>query len=204
MAASATSAYLITSLLQSFVDNMAAAEPATKILNCESQESRSSEELITLYAREVCEAAPPIPKTKWPYVLKGASKQAKTVVDVYPVTTVAGLAQLQDRNNTPPPQNLQATTTSLNRIGEMLEAAETQAIFTAGGFIQLNSPIALRFDKPAGENVGRVCFGAAPDGDIKAMALTILISACDPASFGLAGKDVLDKQYRDALKLDSS
>ena len=34
--------------------------------------------------------------------------------------------------------------------------------------------------------------------------LTALTEACDPATFGLGGEDVLDETYRKAVKLDAS
>ena len=84
----------------------------------------------------------------------------------------------------------------------MLEDAEAKTVFTLGGTVKLDSAVALRLDRPGG-GIGKVSFGATvTDESSNSPAVDFLISSCETDSFGLAGKDIFDKQYRNALKLD--
>lgn len=65
--------------------------------------------------------------------------------------------------------------------------------------IRTCSPITLRYD--AGSDASgksRISFPLPPNLKVSQSMLDGLISACQPATFGLEGKDVLDETYRKA------
>ena len=71
------------------------------------------------------------------------------------------------------------------------------------------SPITVRWDPasaPAGESRNMI-FPPAPAAESTGRGLDqleALLRACQPATFGRGGEDILDETYRKALKLDSS
>ena len=62
-------------------------------------------------------------------------------------------------------------------------------------------PVALRWDAPAGS---KIVFPLQPELEASQLTLNALENACQPATFELAGNDVLDENYRRAIKLDAS
>lgn len=65
-------------------------------------------------------------------------------------------------------------------------------------------PITLRFDVGDGPGQSRVSFPMPQDEELSHSMLETLLNACQPATFGLGGRDILDENYRKAAKLDST
>ncbi|KAL8786009.1 MAG: hypothetical protein Q9195_008390 [Heterodermia aff. obscurata] len=71
--------------------------------------------------------------------------------------------------------------------------------------IRTCSPITLRYDAGGSASAkSRISFPLPPNPEVAQSMLDGLVKACQPATFGLEGKDVLDESYRKAAKLDAS
>ncbi|KAF2679781.1 hypothetical protein K458DRAFT_445662 [Lentithecium fluviatile CBS 122367] len=80
-----------------------------------------------------------------------------------------------------------------------LLCVEAQSQYTA------SSPIVLRWDSPESPpGVFKLAFPVDTTIEESRVALEKLIAACQPASFGYKGEDVLDESYPKATKMDRS
>ena len=70
--------------------------------------------------------------------------------------------------------------------------------------IRTCSPITLRYDAGSASENSKISFPLPPNSEVSQSMLDGLVNACQPATFGLEGKDVLDESYRKATKLDAS
>ena len=65
-------------------------------------------------------------------------------------------------------------------------------------------PVALRWDAPTFPTGSKIVFPLQFEKEASQLMLNALEKVCQPATFGLAGNDVLDENYRRAIKLDAS
>lgn len=65
-------------------------------------------------------------------------------------------------------------------------------------------PITLRWDATTDSAAPRIYFPLPPEPEVSGSMLIALLQACQPATFGFAGNDILDENYRKATKLDTS
>lgn len=101
--------------------------------------------------------------------------------------------------------------TNVSKLIEAVRGYQAKANYCLGGSIPISSeatlqtspeniitcpPIAIRFDS-VDDSIEKIVL---PVSDLE--ALSKLVRACDPATFGLGGKDVLDTTYRKAGKMD--
>ena len=107
-----------------------------------------------------------------------------------------------------------ANDNTLRRLAAAVNGQAAAATFACGGSIQLSSCLRtydsiddgivpclqLRWDTKNGAG-GKVRFPLTSDDQVR---IRELVKACQPASFGLGGKEVLDQSYRKAGKLDRS
>ena len=71
--------------------------------------------------------------------------------------------------------------------------------------IRTCSPITLRYDAGSSASAkSKISFPLSPNPEESQSMLDGLINGCQPATFGLEGKDVLDESYRKATKLEAS
>jgi hypothetical protein len=90
----------------------------------------------------------------------------------------------------------------LAALKHVLERAGKDSVFTCGGTVH-SDILQLRFDRPDG-SPDRVTLPVRKTLQSDADALDRLLASCDPATFGYQGQDILDSDYRKALKLDPS
>ncbi|KAF9053209.1 hypothetical protein BJ165DRAFT_1446302 [Panaeolus papilionaceus] len=98
------------------------------------------------------------------------------------------------------PSNIDNVTMSENaeQISLALESLVQEEIpYICGTFSLSNIETKLFYRSPNGTN-GLLDFTTTTDGSVKALA-----NACEPASFGIGGQDVLDESYRKAGKMDA-
>ena len=81
-------------------------------------------------------------------------------------------------------------------------AVTTSAL--AGEPKQSCQPITLRWDTEISSESSKISFPLPAEREQSQPMLTALESACKPATFGFDGKDILDENYRKAIKLDAS
>ena len=82
----------------------------------------------------------------------------------------------------------------VKKLGELAESITSR--FSCGGVLSSSSKTQLPFRKGSGEWAG-VVFPGADEA-----AIQQLFSACSVANFGMGSKQVTDKSYRDAVKLE--
>ena len=71
------------------------------------------------------------------------------------------------------------------------------------GRLAVSPPITLRWD-PATDTKASITFPPSQEEAHFGEHLSALVQACQPATFGIGGRDVLDEGYRKAGKLDVS
>ena len=93
----------------------------------------------------------------------------------------------------------------LSTISQQLSSHEKKDVFAIGGYVSLpkDKPIKIRWGSSMGQDTGRLCELPIADDSERQEAFTKLIHDCQPATFGLGNKDVLDEEYRKAGKMDS-
>ncbi|KAJ7583074.1 hypothetical protein C8J56DRAFT_832181 [Mycena floridula] len=84
-------------------------------------------------------------------------------------------------------------------IAQLQELVKTPNAYCSGQFDVDNLGLFYRFGAEAEHNARFIDLGNATVDELKAFS-----EACQPATFGLGGDDVLDESYRRAMKLDSS
>lgn len=102
----------------------------------------------------------------------------------------------------------------LRTLAAAVAGEAATATFTCGGAVPIEnctsseSPkdgtipaVELRWDSSSGSGGSKISFPLQQTGDDEQM-LAKLIKDCQPATFGMGGRDVLDESYRKASKLD--
>ena len=64
-------------------------------------------------------------------------------------------------------------------------------------------PVVLRWDLPSGKAIRKLTLPPIFKDAAETVAIKELLKDCSPATFGKDGEEVLDKEYREALKLDN-
>lgn len=93
----------------------------------------------------------------------------------------------------------------LDKVQDALIADSEHIHFAVGGSIDLNAekPLTLRWDDPNGKWFrGRKCVLPVGEEVENVNAFNKLLEDCQPATFGLRKKDVLDESYRKAGAMD--
>ncbi|KAK4697466.1 hypothetical protein P7C71_g614, partial [Lecanoromycetidae sp. Uapishka_2] len=102
-----------------------------------------------------------------------------------------------------------ANDTLSRRLAAAVDGQAAAATFACGGSVPISSCVATSTDMEANTDTqhiqircadGKICFPMTTLED--SLELQQLVRACQPASFGLGGKDVIDETYRKAGKLD--
>lgn len=97
--------------------------------------------------------------------------------------------------------------TLLSRVTSALADQEHEQVFTIGGKLDaVDSHVTLRWDAKGGDDAGNKAAGRkvtfpVPEGD---EGFQNLLKDCEPATFGLGQKDVLDETYRKDGKMDTT
>ena len=100
-------------------------------------------------------------------------------------------------------QSLQGVSTStiVTQLGQVAEGINS--LFTCGGKYKVpsNEPIKLAY-RPAGVAASSEEWCSVEFPGVSEAAMIKLLDVCSVASYGYEGKDVVDKNYRNAFKLD--
>jgi hypothetical protein len=86
-----------------------------------------------------------------------------------------------------------------------LEHEASRGVFAVGGEIDVQAsskPVTIRWDSSNPEQGSKVSLPIKHD-ESSARALQQLLKDCQPATFGVGGEDVLDEEYRKAVKMDT-
>ena len=113
-----------------------------------------------------------------------------------------------------------SNTTLLQKLASAVDGHAATATFACGGSVPIMDPssgklvpdtqyripsVTIRWD-PTSSYVpqSKVSFPLADGEDVPRQTFHNLLHHCDPATFGVGGRDVLDEEYRKAAKLDAS
>lgn len=206
----------LVSILEEFFGNLHRPERRTGVSMLQST-TLSVEELIPHYAQAIYEAARYIPWAD-PGSLPRRRRRGRSpdsfVSSLLPAPTLIALnPEMRDQMSTvvrsstrdfisreaewcpqPPPKAVSALKASL-------ADAHAKQIYTCGGSVDLPDSLTVRYDDPAG-NSRRVFFDPMQTPENDYPGLDALITACEEATFGFQGQNVLDRDYRKAFKLD--
>ena len=104
--------------------------------------------------------------------------------------------------------------TLLQDLSTAVNGQAAVATFACGGSVPIAdpastpertcAPIALRWDANGTGEKSKISFPLPAEKQASGSMLGALVNACQPATFGFGGKDVLDESYRKATKLDAS
>ena len=113
-----------------------------------------------------------------------------------------------------------SNTTLLQKLASAVDGHAATATFACGGSLpvvdsstgklgpdtqNLVPSITLRWDaRNAYKTQSKVVFPLADRDNVSRQLFKDLLHHCDPATFGVGGRDVLDEEYRKAAKLDAS
>ena len=115
------------------------------------------------------------------------------------------LEVMQPRDVVGLPQMSNSSSDYLKSLSKALKGTENSSVITCGGSVsleELTTPLCLRFDDNE-SGPRKLLFGVATSSHaVSSAEIRDLITQCQPATFGLQGHDVLDKEYRDALKME--
>lgn len=116
------------------------------------------------------------------------------------------------------PHNL--NTALLRKLSAAVNGHAATATFACGGSVPIvdegvglgndpgssnvSSPVKLRCDAPLVNDDVSITFPCPGDEARFNEKLNALVNSCQPATFGLGGRDVLDEGYRKASKLDTT
>ena len=90
-------------------------------------------------------------------------------------------------------------TTLLRNLSASVNGHAAAATFACGGSV--DGHVTIRWDSG---NQRKISFPFAEDDTASQRAMTELVQHCQPATFGLDDRDVLDENYRKAIKLDNA
>jgi hypothetical protein len=207
----ATAQDKVLSLLHDFSANIHAPEPRTKISALQPVARHDLVQLGSLYAKDVHSAIVKISRDRTVDGLLGASQQATrrntTQDDISYLESSPVLDQIQSLLDRPVGSDDLHTTDSSHwlNLSTALYEAETGATIACSGSIslsELNTPLVLRYDtgNDIAHRIDLTKLSTEP-GSLMA-EMERLISCCQEATFGFQGRDVLDKDYRQALKME--
>ena len=128
---------------------------------------------------------------------------------------------MEDSTTGPQPTRQKSNVGLLQDLSAAVNGQAAAATFACGGSVPIVepaamanssysepirtcSPITLRYDAGSASAKSRISFPLPPDSEVSQSMLDGLVDACQPATFGLEGKDILDESYRKATKLDAS
>ena len=113
-----------------------------------------------------------------------------------------------------------SNTTLLQKLASAVDGHAATATFACGGSLpvadfstgkhgpdtqNLVPSITLRWDSRNAYNTqSKVTFPLADRDNVSRQMFQDILHHCDPATFGVGGRDVLDEEYRKAAKLDAS
>lgn len=75
---------------------------------------------------------------------------------------------------------------------------------TTSSPVRTCAPVTLRWDTNAAGEESKISFPLPAEQKVSGSMLSALMKACQPATFGFGGRDVLDESYRKATKLDAA
>ena len=112
-------------------------------------------------------------------------------------------------------QGVRASNTALlQKLASAVNGHAATATFVCGGSVPLSDlsnaqnlipSVTLRWDsKDTYRNYSKISFPLPHHDDVSKIRLDCLLRYCEPATFGVGGRDVLDERYRKARKLDAS
>jgi hypothetical protein len=206
----ATAQNKVLSLLHDFSANIHAPEPRTNISAPQPVARHDLVQLGILYAKYVHSAIDKIRRDRTVDDLLSASQQATrrntAQDDISYLESSAVLDQIQSLLDEPVGPGVHTTDSShwLN-LSTALYEAETGATIACSGSVplsELSTPLVLRYD--TGNDIAhRIDLTKLSNEPGSLMAeMERLISFCQEATFGFQGRDVLDKDYRQALKME--
>ncbi len=128
------------------------------------------------------------------------------------------LVEMQDPTMSPQDRCGKSNVALLQDLSTAVNGQAAIATFACGGSIPFPEPaattttkpkptcppITLRWDASTGSAMSRISFPLPPQPEESGSLLTALLKACQPATFGFAGNNILDENYRKATKLDTS
>lgn len=113
-----------------------------------------------------------------------------------------------------------SNTTLLQKLASAVNGHAATATFACGGSLPTSDPspgnfgpgaqnlvpsVIIRWDsKDSYLRQSKIAFPLPYQDDVSGRMLSILLHHCQPATFGVGGRDVLDEEYRKAGKLDTS
>ncbi|KAJ7650800.1 hypothetical protein FB45DRAFT_26117 [Roridomyces roridus] len=86
-----------------------------------------------------------------------------------------------------------------DQLKALRETLTTQVPYTSGTHAVKEEDLILFYEVPGEDHAHRVDLGRATEADLAALTV-----ACQKATFGVGGKDVLDESYRKAAKMDAN
>jgi hypothetical protein len=171
-----------------------------------------ADEILRPYATSIYEAARYLPwaaqksSAPWlrnydPYLL---SLRPSIILDTLSSLTKSeqDTSFAQSRSPTPPVPR-QCT---LNGLRDALAQAKEGTVTTCGGsfnLTELSHPLCIRYDNSV-DAISIMNFDSYNPPMSQTSAVDELVTACEAATFGFQGKDVLDLKHRKALKLEPS
>lgn len=111
-----------------------------------------------------------------------------------------------------------SNTTLLQKLASAVNGHAATATFACGGSVPISNlsignfgpsaqnsvpPVTIRWDSNDSKQ-SKIAFPCPHHDDVSLRILDILLHHCQPATFGVGGRDVLDEEYRKAAKLDTS
>lgn len=119
---------------------------------------------------------------------------------------------MADHQSNPGAQN--SNTTLLQKLASAVHGHAATATFACGGSVPLSAlstapnvfpSITLRWDfKDSYFKQSKISFPLPHHDDASCNTFDFLLRSCEPATFGVGGRDILDEKYRKAMKLDAS
>lgn len=175
---------------------MTSTEPRSGV---RASEPESPNALLTIYSHSIFEAARYNPR-----VSSLALRKPKMDPFLSSLTKSPVLSRLQELS-VPRRERCAAIqdqdVVSFRNLKQALDDATTASMFTCGGSLNaynLADSLILRFDHGDGQ-IARIGF---PLLEADSPGFGRLLTACQQATFGFQAEDVLDSDYRRALKLD--
>lgn len=187
----------VMSLLQDFQNNLHATEPRTNISTIDTPANGNPVETAARYVGAVKEAI-------------GELMQPNRIDSTEQVSYLMPsnvLDKLQALSIPRPVNGLDANAHHIRNLSSAIHQAETGSMIACNGSVPLaglDSPLVLRFD--VSDDVARRLDLTKLSHQPATLTKQIegLVRCCQEATFGYQGRDVLDKSYRHALKMEPS
>ncbi|KPI38516.1 uncharacterized protein AB675_4234 [Cyphellophora attinorum] len=184
----------VAAILRAFHTRLTTAEPRTGVLAADPSSTPGS---LNVHAPAIFEAA-----RQGPWSTAGMRRPMDPfVASILPCPVLKRLEELtisrEELAHEPRPE-----AGPLAALKHVLERAGKDSVFTCGGTFR-SDILQLRFDRPDG-SPDRVTLPVRKTMQSDEDALDRLLASCEPATFGYQGQDILDNEYRKALKLEPS